>query len=327
MRRQLIDFLSNIPFVNNYFSGIATIFMLHRVAPFEKGGLFPNENMKVSPEFLEGFILELRGNGYEFISLDELYDILQNQDDVSKKILFTLDDGYKDNYEIAYPIFKKYNVPFAVYVTTSFPKKSALLWWYQLEDLIIGNDELVVGEKSFICKSYEEKNKVFLDVRDKILNLNQRFLLKELNVLFENYKIDWLSKNRELCMSWKDIVELSRDKLCTIAGHTKSHYVFNKLERDEIEREVIDANKEIEKEIGKRIEHFAYPFGSANEVGKDESEIVKELNFKTVTTARSGNIYLNHKQFTNCCLPRVMLSNSFRLESIGRIRKKRVVAL
>ncbi|MBX0312365.1 MAG: hypothetical protein JHC31_11445, partial [Sulfurihydrogenibium sp.] len=70
----LIDHLSKIEFVNKYYSGIGAILMLHRVAPFEKDRLSPNENMKVSPEFLETFIELSRKKGYTFISLDELYE-------------------------------------------------------------------------------------------------------------------------------------------------------------------------------------------------------------------------------------------------------------
>jgi len=327
MKRQLIDFLSKIPFINSYFKGIATIFMLHRVAPFEKNRLFPNENMKVSPEFLEKFILELKDKEYEFISLDELYNILQNQKNVKKKIVFTLDDGYKDNYEIAYPIFKKHNVPFTIYLTTSFPNKNALLWWYVLEDLIIENEELVVGKKRYICKNYENKNRVFLEIRDEILKLDQKNLLSELNNLFKNYKIDWFSKNEELCMHWEDIVDLSKDNLCTIAGHTKNHYAFNRLSKNEIIDEVEIANKEIEEKIGKKIEHFAYPFGSANEVGLREFEIIKKFDFKTITTTRHGNIYSEHNKFSNCCLPRIMLTEGFKIKNIGKIRKRRVVTI
>lgn len=327
MKKQLINFLSKIPFINNYFSGIATIFMLHRVAIFENGKLFPNENMKVSSEFLENFIVELKDEGYEFITLEELYKILKKQEKGKKFIIFTLDDGYKDNYEIAYPIFKKYNIPFTIYVTTSFPNRNAILWWYILEELIIENEELIISGEKFICKNYKEKNKVFMQIREKILNLNQKNLLNELNGLFKNYKIDWLSKNEELCMSWEDIIILSKDKLCTIAGHTKNHYAFNKLTKDEIIQETVEANKAIEEKTGKRIEHFAYPFGTKNEIKEKEFEVVKELNFKTVTSTRRGNIYLEHKNFANCCLPRIMLTENFNIEDINRIRKKRVVTL
>ena len=327
MKKQLINFLSKLSFVNNHFSGIATIFMLHRVAPFEKDKLLPNENMKVSPEFLEKFIIELKNKGYEFISLDELYEILQKQKKVKKCIVFTLDDGYKDNFETAYPIFKKHDVPFTIYITTSFPNKNALLWWYVLEELIIKNDELIIAENKYRCKTYEEKNKVFMKVREIILKLNQKNLLNELNELFKNYKIDWFTKVEELCMSWKDIINLSKDSLCTIGGHTKKHYAFNRLKKEEIINEIVEANKEIEEKIDKKIEHFAYPFGSSNEVGKREMEIVKKLNFKTVTTTRNGNIYLEHKDFANCCLPRVMLTENFDVKQIGRIRKQKVVTI
>jgi len=116
--------------------------MLHRVSNFEKNKLFPNENMKVSPEFLENFIVELKNKGYSFISLDELHKILEKQEEVKKCIVFTLDDGYKDNYKIAYPIFKKYNIPFTIYITTSFPNKNAILWWYGLGTIILENENL-----------------------------------------------------------------------------------------------------------------------------------------------------------------------------------------
>jgi peptidoglycan/xylan/chitin deacetylase (PgdA/CDA1 family) len=319
--------LNSLPFVRNYFEGMTTIFMLHRVHPFEYDKLSPNENMKISPEFLERFIRELQDKGYEFISLDELYEILQNQQTVKKKIVFTLDDGYKDNYEIAYPIFKKYDVPFTIYVTTSFPNKNALLWWYSLEKLIIENEELIIKDKIYKCRTYEEKNRIFLEIRGLILKLNQQNLLRELNELFKKYNIDWYEFNNKLCMSWDDIVNLSQDDLCTIAGHTKNHYAFNHLKKEEILDEIIEANKEIASKINKKIEHFAYPFGSINEVGKRELDIVEKLNFKTVTTTRRGNIYFEHKNFSNCCLPRIMLTENFDMRNIGRIRKQRIVTI
>ncbi len=326
MKRQLINFLSKIPLINNYFSGIATIFMLHRISDFEKDKLFPNENMKVSPRFLEKFIIECKNKGFEFISLDELYDILQHNKKVdSYKIVMTLDDGYKDNYEIAYPIFKKHNVPFTIYLTTSFPNKTALLWWYSLEKLIIENEKLKIKDKIFTCKTYEEKNRVFLEIRKMILKLNQKELKQELYEMFEGYDMDWYEFNNELCMSWEDVKNISQDSLCTIGGHTINHYAFNKLSENEIINEIKLANKEIEQQIGKKVKHFAYPFGSRNEVEKRDLEITKKFNFKTVTTTRSGTIYLEHKNYANCCLPRIMLVENFDINNIGRIRKQRIV--
>ena len=317
-----------IPLINNYYSGMATIFMLHRVDEIDKNKLFSNENMKVSPEFLESFIVEMKLKGYSFISLDELYKNLKNNENIKKSIVFTLDDGYKDNYTKAYPIFKKHNIPFAIYITTSFPEYKAILWWYILEDLILENDEIILkNNQIFKTKTKKAKEEVFLQIRDIIIDLPKENFIDSLNKLFENYKIDWFSKSKVLTMSWEDIIDISKDKLCTIAGHTKNHLALNTLTKQEIIEEIVEANNLISSKINKSVEHFAYPFGSKNEVNQREFDIVKELKFKTVTTTRHGTIYKEHKNFLDCCLPRIMLTENFDINTIGRIRKHRVVTL
>ena len=319
--------VNSIPYLHKYYEGMITIFMLHRVYPFEANKLHPNENMKVSPEFLDKFIVELQSKGYEFISLDRVHEILKNGEKVKKQIVFTLDDGYFDNYTIAYPIFKKYNVPFTIYVTTSFPEYEAILWWYVLEDLILSHEYLkLCNGKTYECESKEQKEEVFLEIRKIILNFKKENFLDSLNELFCYYEIDWFSKNRELCMSWDQIIELSKDQICTMAGHTKNHYALNKLSTEEIKSEIIEANKMIEEKINKKIEHFAYPFGSRVEIGQREFDIVKSLGFKTTTTTRRGTIYKEHKNHLEC-LPRIMLTEDFDLKTIGNIRRQRIVTV
>ena len=83
------------------------------------------------------FILYFKKLDYEIISLDQLYERLLHNSIEKPFVCFTFDDGYVDNYEIAYPVLKKHNIPFAIYVTTSFPDNTAILWWYILEDLVL----------------------------------------------------------------------------------------------------------------------------------------------------------------------------------------------
>jgi peptidoglycan/xylan/chitin deacetylase (PgdA/CDA1 family) len=327
IRRKVYEFVNNLPLRSKYYSGMVTIFMLHRVSVFEPNKLYPNENMKVTPLFLEKFILQLRENGYEFISLDRLYEILINDESVENNVIFTFDDGYADNYDIAYPILKKYNVPFTVYVTTSFIEKKAVLWWYILEDLIINNDKLVVSKGMvFNCSTQKEKIDSFFKLRKVILAFNDADFIGQFNRLFQNYKIDLYAKTIELTMTWEQIKSISEDPLCTIGGHTKNHYALNTLSRDVIHEEILAANKMIEKNIEKKIEHFAYPFGGRNEVGKREFEIVNDLKFKTTTTTRRGNIYKEHKGYLQC-LPRIMLTEKFNIENMNQFRRKKIVTV
>ena len=94
-------------FRKNIFEGKCIIFMLHKIAPIDSNKLLPNENMKISPDYLESFIINLKNNGYKFISIDELINHLKNHTLQKKSICITIDDGYKDNLTYGFNIFKK----------------------------------------------------------------------------------------------------------------------------------------------------------------------------------------------------------------------------
>jgi peptidoglycan/xylan/chitin deacetylase (PgdA/CDA1 family) len=327
IKSYITDFINDIGFIKTFYSGLGTVLMLHRVYPLENNKLAPNERLKVSPEFLEQFIIKLKKENYDFISLDDLYIILKNGEKAKKKIVFTLDDGYADNYEIAYSIFKKHNIPFTIYITTSFPDQKAILWWYLLEDLIIENEEIVLSDdRKFSCKTEEEKIDTFNKIRKLIQSLKRDDFLNNLQKLFKKYDIDWLEKSKTLCLNWEQIVKLSKDELVTIGGHTVNHLALNQLSEDEVINEVLEANRIIESKINKKIEHFAYPFGSRSEIMQREFDIVKNLHFKTVTTTRKGNIFSEHANYLEC-LPRLSLNDHFNMREIGKIKRTRVVTL
>ena len=327
IKSYITDFINDIGFIKTFYSGLGTVLMLHRVYPLENNKLAPNERLKVSPEFLEQFIIKLKKENYDFISLDDLYIILKNGEKAKKKIVFTLDDGYADNYEIAYPIFKKHNIPFTIYITTSFPDQKAILWWYLLEDLIIENEEIILSDdRKFSCKTEEERIDTFNKIRKLIQSLKKDDFLNNLQKLFKNYDIDWLEKSKTLCLNWEQIVKLSKDELVTIGGHTVNHLALNQLSEDEVINEVLEANRIIESKINKKIEHFAYPFGSRSEIMQREFDIVKNLHFKTVTTTRKGNIFSEHANYFEC-LPRLSLNDHFNMREIGKIKRTRVVTL
>lgn len=134
--------LEYLGIVQRYFKGSGAILMLHRIAPIDEKKLPANENLKVSPEFLEHFILQAKDKGYEFISLDTLHQRLISQNLKSKFLCITLDDGYKDNLTYGLEIFEKHEIPFCIYVCTSFPQGSHDMWWFGLEDFLLQRDAL-----------------------------------------------------------------------------------------------------------------------------------------------------------------------------------------
>lgn len=287
---------------------LGVVLMLHRVAEYDKSRLVPNEDLKVSPAFLQKTINKYRKAGFVFLSLDDVYDVITEKKTIKKPfVAFTLDDGYLDNYTTAYPIFKKNNVPFCIFVATDFPDKRAILWWVSIEDLILSNNKLLLSDgSSYICQTYQQKWDTFRLIREKILKLDQKDLLPSLQELFANYQIDWLEPIQKMSMSWDNIRELGKVSLCTIGGHTMSHPSFIPLTLDEIKDEIDGGINKLKSVIDYDICHFAYPYGSLNEDGEREYNYLMSFGFKTAFVSFGGVVAKDDiNRLTH--LPRFML--------------------
>lgn len=114
-----------------YFSGIIGLYIFLRKKYFKKyfavvltyHSVNDNNNspdITVSQKNFDSQIAYLIRN-FNIVSIDKILDECryrtQLEDDT---IAITFDDGYKDNYTHAYPILKKYNAPFTIFVSTGY---------------------------------------------------------------------------------------------------------------------------------------------------------------------------------------------------------------
>ena len=285
---------------------LGIVYMLHHICDKDPKRIPTNEDLKVSPSFLEKIILKYKKRGFDFLSLDDLYKLVMGHVRPKKPfVVFTIDDGYLDNYTKALPVFERQQIPFAIFVATDFIDNKAILWWDSIEDLIMTHKSIVTSEgKRYSCESYQDRWNTFRYLRERILNLDQKNLECELNEMFSDYDIDWYEPVRKKGMSWEHIISLAAHPLCTIGGHTISHPALSKLSLDEALREISEGKKRIEQKISQPITYFAYPYGTPNEVGEREFRLTKELGFDIAFCAHGGCVTKDNKS-QRYQLPRV----------------------
>jgi peptidoglycan/xylan/chitin deacetylase (PgdA/CDA1 family) len=285
------------PFFSGMYEGIGQIIVLHRITPEANRQRLHNTGLEITQEHLEEIIIFFKKREYDFITLDDLSDYLIGNYK-RKFVIFTLDDGYVDNLTHGYPIFNKYNVPFTIYITTNFPDRKAILWWYLLEDLLLLENRIsfTFGNKdfSFNTQNYCQKVEVFNILRNFIKAYHGPDQIILIHTLFSKYGIQLYDKVEELALSWQQIIELNQDPLVTIAAHTVTHPAFKALEDFELLNEVNMSVQILESKLNIPVKHFAYPYGSAMEVGKREAMLIKQTGIKTATTGMRGNIMQEH---------------------------------
>ena len=269
------------------------VFMLHRVSDRINGHIPNNEHLKISPKLLDNIIVKYKKAGFSFISLDQLYDFITGKSSIDKPfVCFTMDDGYLDNYENGYPIFKKHQIPFAIFITTDFPDKKAVLWWYVIEDLILNSTEIKLSDGSqYTCETFQDKWDTFRYIREKVLLLNQKNIVNELDALFANYHLDWYAPIHSLSMNWDQVKNLTQEPLCTLGGHTVSHVALNKLSLEELDNEITNSIIIIKSHTGYKPLYFAYPYGSEKENGEREYQYIRNSDIKMAFISYGGLIY------------------------------------
>src|SRR5262249_21236639 len=104
------------PFV----AGVGVILTLHHVRPSRPERFQPNRLLEVTPRFLEQVVRYLKHCELDLVSLDEMHRRLTEGDFRRRFVCITIDDGYRDTLNWAYPIMRRHAVPFGLYIPTSF---------------------------------------------------------------------------------------------------------------------------------------------------------------------------------------------------------------
>lgn len=298
--------------------GVGLVFMLHQVCPVVHDPFDPNRILRISPQFLDRVICRVKQAGLDIVSLDEAHRRLTEGDFKRRFACFTLDDGYQDNKEHAFPIFKKHDCPFTIYVPGHYPDGGGILWWQALQDIIATQSEITVPfedrQETFKCDTVEAKwqafNEIYWWMRSKPHSA-QLDLIKRV-ALRHDYDLE--AQCKRLIMSWDDIRELARDPLTTIGAHTMNHATLSKLSDDELYTDTQQSIERLTGELGYRPRHMSYPYGDPLSAGAREFDAMKKAGFKTAITTRKGVLFPEHKDHLTA-LPRVSLNGEFQDET------------
>jgi peptidoglycan/xylan/chitin deacetylase (PgdA/CDA1 family) len=294
--------------------GNGVFLTLHRVCPEPPGDFEPNRILKITPEFLETAIREVQAQRYDIVSLDEAARRMKQGAGARPFACFTFDDGYRDNREYAYPIFKRLNLPFAIYIPTAYADWQGDLWWLKLEEAIKRTDELTITlegrVRHFDTDTARGKWDAFREIYWALRALPERELRACVSRIARDAGYDASHLCADMVMNWNEIRALAQDPLVTIGAHTRHHYALAKLSDADVRTEIALSVRRIEQELGRPCLHFSYPYGDATSAGEREFAIAKELGLTTAVTTQKGVLTSAH---ADCMtgLPRVSLNGDY----------------
>ncbi|MDX5416120.1 MAG: polysaccharide deacetylase family protein [Alphaproteobacteria bacterium] len=295
-------------------AGEGVIFMLHRVRPDDGRAFAPNRILEITPDFLDETIRLVKARGYRCLSLDDAVTRISSGARPERFVVFTLDDGYKDNLSDALPVFERHGVPFTLYLTTGLPDGDAEIWWVALERIIEAATDIEAhlpgGPKRFSTRTAEEKNAAWEGIYWPLRELPEVELRAEVRRLAGIHNVDIKAITRELALSWDDVRALAAHPLASVEAHTAAHFAQARLSAHDARIDIENGVARMEAELGYRPRHFSYPYGDPSSAGTRDFALAEALGFRSATTTRKGMIHRSHSKRL-WSLPRLSLNGDF----------------
>jgi peptidoglycan/xylan/chitin deacetylase (PgdA/CDA1 family) len=227
--------------------------------------------------------LDWIGRHFRFVSLDELGPRLECGDPFDEPVAaITFDDGYRDVYDLAFPLLKRKGIPSAVFVVTDLIGTSRLLVFDKLSLLLaraFSTWRSVPCELARMLRSLgislpalgmDAVKQVGHPARDpntamRVLftALPQAELYRVIEALEDQVEIDESALKELHACSWDMLAEMHRAGV-TIGSHTRTHALLTNERRHKVLDETAGSRQVLESKLGVTIKHFAYPNGSFN---------------------------------------------------------------
>ena len=283
---------------------------LHHVMPLRASSFEPNALLSITPDFLDQFIGRFIRRGWRFVSVDELVDEASKD---PKRLAVTLDDGYRNNLEHAWPVFQKHSAPFTIFVCPGFTERKSELWWEALARMIGAADsfEMPGDEPAQMrpTRTPAEKLEMFSEWRAWLTTVvdeaHQRIAIR---ALAEKHDLDLPELARLLVMDWDETRRIAADPLCTIGAHTMTHAALARLAPEAASREIEGSVERIATEIGKRPTTLAFPYGYPSAAGPREAKLAERAGLAASFTTQPGYIPVSGSRHG---LPRVSVNGLF----------------
>ena len=209
-----------------------------------------------------------------------------------RAVAITFDDGYKDNYEVAFPILKEFNIPATIFLTTGVIGSGVTLW----------HDKVFEAFRRTTASSFENAGASgsLKTIKDKqqaldrflralrLLSPNERDC--QVESLLKALKVDLSGWLGALMLTWEEVGLMAKAGI-DFGAHTVTHPILSRMEPDDARREICQSRWTIEERLQKPTCLFAYPNGSRLDYNNATKEILREENFLCAVTTIVG---LNH---------------------------------
>lgn len=227
----------------------------------------------------------------DLISLDDLPDALARRR--GRYGLITFDDGYRDNYEVAFPILKAEGARAAFFIATGFIDNPRLPWWDEIAWMTrtsrrqgIELSEWLASPLSFDEPDRERAVRTLLRVYKSMPADSTEKYLDAIAQATGSGRCS-IELSKDLWMTWDMIREMHAAGM-TIGGHTVNHPLLTRVSPQRQREEIQGCVARLTEIIGQPPRYFSYPVGGKDAFDNVTRDCLKEAGIRCAFSYYGG---------------------------------------
>jgi peptidoglycan/xylan/chitin deacetylase (PgdA/CDA1 family) len=199
------------------------------------------------------------------------------------RVLITFDDGYRDNYEIAYPILRAHGVQGVFFLATGMVGSCAIPWWDRIAWLM-----KTAQRRRFTLQFPSE---LWVDIERNGLHNSAQSVLRAYKMpgnsdpdrfmreLAEAAKSKEMPAAERRFISWDEAREMIRGGMA-IGSHTQSHAVLSQLTAEQQLEELSGSRAILKEQLGVEVEALAYPVGHKGSFSFETQRLAQDAGYR-----------------------------------------------
>ncbi|MFI5348844.1 MAG: polysaccharide deacetylase family protein [Elusimicrobiota bacterium] len=207
-------------------------------------------------------------------------------------LLLTFDDGYRDNFDQAFPVLRAHGVSATFFLPTAFVGTGRLPWWDLIAFIVKSSAE------RRIALSYPEAAEFDLGPSDRsrtvaaILQLFKRPAVADTERFIRELEAacgaERPAGGAERCfLNWDEAREMQESGM-RFGSHTHTHEILSKHPYARQLEELNASRRLLESELGRSIDTLAYPVGQPDTFNDETFKALREARYSTAFSFYSG---------------------------------------
>jgi len=230
---------------------------------------------------------------FRMTTLDEVLGLLSGEGRIAEpRVLITFDDGYLDNYQVAYPVLQRHGVQGVFFLPTAFAGTGRIPWWDEIAYIVRHS------RRTRFRLEYPQSQDFDLEidgVARSIMNILR--LYKQPAMLDHARFVEQLERacdssrpgsGAQRCfLDWNEAREMQQGGMA-FGSHTHNHEILSKLPARSQLEELTVSREILEKELGRTIDTLAYPVGARDTFSAETVGALQQAKYRAAFSFYAG---------------------------------------